>query len=112
MGMVIGYDHGFMTYSTPKPKKKKLKLYIYIYFYIFFLASYIKSNFTKVIDLLHHRFWTRELIVKNTLLICHYWWVSVSSTSKVFYGWIRDLEFSLCLHKKSTGSTSKFLIFE
>ena len=50
MGMVIGYDHGFMTYPMSKPKKNIEVIYIYIY--IVFFASYIKYNFTKVIDLL------------------------------------------------------------
>lgn len=31
MGMVIGYDHGFMTYPMPKPKKNIKVIYIYIY---------------------------------------------------------------------------------
>ena len=30
-------------------------------------------------------------------------WVLVSSIGKVFDGWIRDLGFNLCLHKKLIG---------
>ena len=43
-----------------------------------------------------------KVIVANPLILrLRYWRVPVSSTDKVFDGWIKDLGFNLYLHQKS-----------